>query len=67
MYQCIARIKGTESWREVTNMHQPFAGESGIIEYMIDAMKCKYPNIEYKMIPSKFPSPEAHQTFTFNF
>jgi len=53
MWQAIARHNGTDPWFLVTNMHMPFAGEKGIMEFFLEKMREKYPNIEYKLIEVK--------------
>lgn len=53
MWQAIARIKGTEQWSHVTNMHMPFSGEKGIMEFLIEKMADRHPNIEYKLVEVK--------------
>jgi hypothetical protein len=42
-----AKYKGTQQWQPVTNYREPFAAEKGILDYMIEKMQAKYPNIEY--------------------
>jgi hypothetical protein len=34
-------------WQAVTNMHMPFAAEKGILDYMIEKMQERHPDIEY--------------------
>jgi len=50
MYTCVARYKGTEQWNNVTNYHFPFGGDRGIMEFLMEKMEQKYPNIEYKLL-----------------
>lgn len=53
MWEAIGKIKGTESWRRITNYGDRFAGERGITEFLVEKMGEKYPNIEYKLVEVK--------------
>lgn len=53
MWQCIAKYKNSNQWHHVTNFLQPFQGEKGILEYMVEKMEALYPNIEYKLVEVK--------------
>lgn len=49
MYIALASYKGVNQWSPVSNFGQQFLGEIGIMEFMIEEMSKRFPNIEYKL------------------
>lgn len=51
LWQCVGRIKGSEIWSHVSLGLQPFFGERGIMEYMMEKMAEKHPEAEFTLVP----------------
>ena len=63
------KVAGGENrpWYEITHMNQPFFGDEGIMQYAIERMAIKYPEIEYKLMPAPEAEEFAKRGAGFNF
>jgi hypothetical protein len=51
MWMAFAQYKGNTNgkWTPVTNFGLPFTGEKGIMDFLVEKIAEKYPDIEYTL------------------